>query len=162
MVAARRGVEGHVPLSALSRLAGVLFDDEGEVHFRLDFDRDALGVAYLELAAQTSLPLQCQRSLQRFEFQVALQQRLGLIRAEADEAGLPAGYEPLLVPPDGHVRALDVVEDELILALPVVPVDPDRAPAELEWPPASAAAEPHQATAHASPFAVLATLKQKT
>jgi len=121
MVAGRRIVEGRVPLSALPRLAGLLFDREGEVAFSLGFDRDALGVAYAELELATVLPLQCQRSLQRFGFPVQLHQRLGLIRKEEDEAGLPLGYEPLLVPEHGQVRALDLIEDELILVIPVNP-----------------------------------------
>jgi large subunit ribosomal protein L32 len=33
--------------------------------------------------------------------------------------------EPLLVPESGEMPAIDLVEDELILALPVVPINPD-------------------------------------
>jgi len=153
MVAGRRIVEGHLPLSALPRLAGLLFDDEGEVRFSLGFDRDALGVAYAELELETTLPLQCQRSLQRFGFPVQMRQRLGLIRKEDDEAGLPPGYEPLLVPESGEVRATELIEDELILSIPVVPVDPDSAPTA----PPQEAIEPERPNA----FAALAALKQK-
>ena len=62
--------------------------------------------------------------LKRFLQPVQLVQRLGLIREEADEAGLPEGYEPLLVPDDGMLRPAELVEDELILAVPVVPAMP--------------------------------------
>jgi len=159
MVAARRMMEGHLPLSTLPRLAGLLFDcdSEDKLRFSLGFDRDALGIAYAELDLETVLPLQCQRSLRRFGFPVELHQRLGFIRKEADEAGLPPGYEPLLVPASGEVRPVDLVEDELILAIPVVPLDPARPSQEPEWgaPPAPAeSALPH-------PFAGLAALKQK-
>ncbi len=41
MVAARRGFEGRLPLSAMPRLGAALLDSEGEVAFALDFDRDA-------------------------------------------------------------------------------------------------------------------------
>jgi len=158
MVTARRRLQGRVPLSALPRLAGLLFDLQGEVRFSLDFDRDALGVAYVELEAETLLPLQCQRSLGRFEWPVNLRQRLGLIHDEADEAGLPPGYEPRLVPENGELRAADLVEDELILAIPVVPMapgDPLDSPDWLPSPPAQESAAPH-------PFAILATLKSKS
>jgi len=153
MVAARRILDGHLPLSALPRLTSLLFDDEGEVRFSLSFDRDALKVAYVELEMETVLPLQCQRSLRRFGFPVRMRQRLGLIREEADEAGLPPGYEPVLVPEDGQLRPLDLIEDELILAIPVVPVDPDSPPA-VPLPPADEPEKPH-------PFAMLAALKPK-
>jgi len=157
MVAGRRIVEGCVPLSALPRLAGLLFEreSEGEVAFSLGFDRDALGIAYAELALETILPLQCQRSLQRFGFPVKLHQRLGLIRKEEDEAGLPPGYEPLLVPENGEVRALDLIEDELILVIPVVPVDPD----STQVAPPLTGIEPEE---RPHPFAALAALKQKS
>jgi len=153
MVAGRRIVEGRLPLSALLRLAGLLFDTDGEAQFSLGFDRDALGNAYAELELEATLPLQCQRSMQRFGFQVKLRQRLGLLRDEADEAGLPPGYEPLLVAENGEVRVTDLIEDELILAIPVVPVNPDSASVPLL--PTTAPERPH-------PFAALAALKQKT
>jgi len=158
MVAGRRILEGCLPLSAFPRLVGLLFDSDGEVRFGLEFGRDALGVAYVELTLETTLPLQCQRSLQRFGFPVVMRQRLGLIGQEADEAGLPPGYEPLLVPGNGGICAADVIEDELILAIPVVPVDPDSVPAQQESPPSS----PMAGAIKPNPFAALAALKRQS
>ena len=158
MVAARRSFEGRLPLSSMPRLRDALCDDQGDVRFVVDFDRDALQVPYVELRIEAALPLVCQRSLQRFLYPVSTVQRLGLIaqgsgREEADEAALPPGYEALLVPEDGQLRPADVVEDELILALPVVPVAPGSEALEQEWP------VPTQEAAKASPFAELARLK---
>lgn len=155
MVATRRQFEGRVALSALSRLSGSLADTEGECSFTLEFGHDALQVPFIELTLETGLPLVCQRSLERFVFPVKAVQRLGLIRDEEQEAALPPGYEPLLVPEDGMLRPLDLVEDELVLALPVVPVSPDSEPVDRTW---SASVEEQQA---ASPFAALAALKKK-
>ncbi len=155
MVAARRGFQGHLPLSALARLQGLLLDTEGEVDFALQFDSDPLlKVAYVELRIDAALPLECQRSLQRFLLPVRLVQRLGLIREEADEAALPPDYEALLVPEDGTLRPLDLVEDELVLAVPTVPVAPDSVAVERDWP------VPEEELAKASPFAGLASLKK--
>jgi uncharacterized protein len=134
MVAARRGVEGRLPLSALARLEGSLLDTEGDVRFALDFDRDQFQVPYVELRIDAELPLECQRSMERFLLPVQIVQRLGLIRDEADEAALPPGYEPLLVPDDGELRTIELVEDELILAVPVVPVKPGSEAVERDWP----------------------------
>lgn len=155
MVAARRQFEGRVPLSTLARLQGSLADAGGECAFTLEFGQDALQVPFIELRLQAGLPLVCQRSLERFVFPVDAVQRLGLIRDEADEAALPEGYEPLLVPEDGLVRPLDLVEDELVLALPVVPVAPESEPVERTW---AGTEEEQQA---ANPFAALAALKKK-
>src|SRR5688572_2132280 len=155
MVTARRGVEGRLPLSALTRLRDSLLDTEGEVRFALDFDRDELQVPYVELRIEAGLPLECQRSLERFLLPVNIVQRLGLIRDEADEAALPPGYEPLLVPEDGMLRPSELVEDELILAIPVVPMAPGTDAMERDWPAEQAEQE------RANPFAALAALKHK-
>ena len=159
MVAARREFSGRLPLSALPRLREVLVDDEGGVAYTLSFDRDALQVPYVELGIEAQLPLLCQRTLQRFVFPVSLVQRLGLLRAgddegEAAEAALPPGYEALMVDEDGAIRPADLVEDELILAVPVVPVSPGSERVERDWPVSADEA------AQASPFAALSALKK--
>ena len=156
MVAARRGVEGRLPLSALTRLGDSLVDADGEVRFSLDFAQDALRVSYVELKIDAELPLLCQRSLQRFLFPVAIVQRLGLIREEAEEAGLPEGYEPLLMPDDGMLSIVELVEDELILAVPVVPIMPGTEAMDGDWPAEDAEHE------RVNPFAALSALKNKS
>jgi uncharacterized protein len=153
-VAARRRIEGRVPLASLPRLRDGLFDPEGEVRFTLDFDRDALQLPRVALEAEAELPLQCQRSLRRFLLPVRVEQQLGLIRDEADEAALPEGYEPLLVPADGQLRPLDLVEDELILALPVVAVEPGTDALGEDWPQEAEESRPD------NPFAALSALKK--
>jgi uncharacterized protein len=159
MVAARRGFEGSLPLSSLSRLRDALCDDEGVVRYVIEFDRDALQVPYVELRIDAALPLVCQRTLQRFLQSVQVVQRLGLLPADADveaaEAGLPPDYEPLLVPEDGTVRPAELIEDELILAVPVVPVSPGSEALERDWP------VQEDEVAQANPFAALAGLKKR-
>lgn len=159
MVAARCGFEGSLSLASMTRLHDSLADTEGEARVAIEFDRDALQVPYVELRIDAELPLQCQRSLQRFLHPVSLVQRLGLIRAsgehdeEAEEAALPEGYEPLLLPEDGMLRPMELVEDELILAVPVVPVAPGTEAVQRDWH----AGADEAAVRH--PFAGLAALK---
>ena len=164
MVAARRGFEGSIPLASMVRLRDSLVDSEGEVRVAIEFDRDALRVSYVELRIDAELPLECQRSLQRFLHPVRLVQRLGLLQSsvgqsgadqdeEAGEAALPEGYEPLWLPEDGLLRPAELVEDELILAVPVVPVAPGTQALERDWSPAADEA----ASSH--PFAALSALK---
>ena len=154
MVAARRSFEGRLPLSAMTRLQGLLVDAEGDVRYTIEFDRDALQVPYVELQIDAGLPLVCQRSLQRFVLPVSITQRLGLVRDEAEESALPPGYEALLVPEDGMLRAVELGEDELGLAVPVVAVAPGSDAVEREWP------AQEEELAKASPFAALTSLKK--
>lgn len=128
MVTARRSFAGQLPIDRLKRLADLLESRSGEVDYEIDFGRDTLGVAYLALRAETSLTLLCQRTLEPFQMPVKLDTRLGLISDESEEPGLPPGYEPLLV--DGQrVDPVAVIEDELLLVVPLVPVSP-----QSEWP----------------------------
>ena len=159
MVAARRGFTGRLPLSSMPRLREALLDGEGEASFALAFDRDELRVPYVELRIDAALPLQCQRTLQRFLFPVHVVQRLGLVAAgsdeEVEEAALPPGYEALQVPEDGALRPAELVEDELILAIPVVPMAPGSEAVERDWPVQA------DEEVRANPFAVLKDLKKQ-
>ena len=162
MVAARRGFEGTLPLSAMARLRDALCDDAGVVRYTIGFDRDPLGIPYVEVQAQADLPLTCQRTMERFLQPVQVVQRLALLPADTDleaaEAGLPPGYEPLPLPADGSLRPADLVEDELILAVPVVPINPDST-----LPDAYRAeeAEEGEVEKKPNPFGVLSALKDK-
>jgi len=55
------------------------------------------------------------------------------------------------VPEGGELRAIDLVEDELILALPVVPINPDSSLPESVWP--------LEDEVKPNPFTVLSALK---
>lgn len=74
----------------------------------------------VDVAASATLPLRCQRTLERFLHSLEQRSRLGLVRDEADDVTLPEDYEPLVVS-EGQVALTDIVEDELILAVPLIP-----------------------------------------
>jgi uncharacterized protein len=152
MVQARRSFQGKLPLASFRRLRESLAAVEGDAHFDLEFGRDELGVAFLAVRVDADLPLTCQRTLEVYPQPVHIDQRLGLIGDESEEAALPPGYEPLLIA-DGTVNPADVIEDELILALPVVPLKPG---APLEWHD-----EGVEEDSEPNPFADLAKLKKK-
>lgn len=156
-VTARRGFDGKVALRSLERLSDLLAEPDGDVAFSLEFDRDSFGIPYVGLVVTAELPLLCQRTLERFLLPVRVEQRMGLIRDESEEPGLPPGYEPLLLDESGELRPLDLVEDELILAVPVVPVMPGTDAVEQEWAGGQVALEPERP----SPFAALAALKKQ-
>ncbi|MFI4954207.1 MAG: YceD family protein [Burkholderiales bacterium] len=142
-----------MPLVSMQRLRGSLAATDGEVRYAVEFGKDGLGVAYLALQVEAGLPLLCQRTLDAFVHRVSIDQRLGLIADESDEAALPPGYEPLLVA-DGEISIADVIEDELILALPVVPLKPG---VPLEWQDPT---DTQSGAAPVNPFAVLGSLKK--
>jgi uncharacterized protein len=156
MLSGRRCFDGRLPIAAFPRFAEALQRSEGEVSYALEFGSDGLGVDFLEIRAQCSPWLVCQRSLEPYQQPVELLQRLGLIRRETDEAGLPEGYEALLLPEDRHLNLRELIEDELILALPLIPAREDvELPAQYLEDPDAVEAEPKP-----NPFAALAALKK--
>jgi uncharacterized protein len=78
-----------------------------------------------------------------------------LIASEADEAALPSDYEPLLTA-DGQINLAEVIEDELILALPVVPLSPGAEDASRVWGDTD---ETQDDEAEENPFAALKKMK---
>jgi len=125
MVTARRSFEGTLSIASMPRLCEMLATPEGNVSYELDFGRDSFGISYVDVRAKASLNVICQRSLEPFLLPLVVETRLGLIKLERDEAGLSPDCEPLLVPEDGRLNPADVIEDEMLLALPLVPINPD-------------------------------------
>ncbi|MEO8672314.1 MAG: YceD family protein [Tahibacter sp.] len=141
----------------MSRLAEALATPTGEVVYELEFGKDGFGIDFIALRATTELNLICQRSLESFFLPVVLDVRLGLIAREDDEAGLPPGYEALLTS-DGQIRPADVIEDELLLAVPLIPVKPGQEESEVVWS-TGPLSEPEPV--RENPFATLDRLKNK-
>lgn len=160
MVAGRRSFEGVVPVAELPRLAAALADARGEVAYRLDFERGELAGPQLHVRLQAGLTLECQRSLEKFVFPAEVETRLGLLANEQDADALPGDCEPLLLEA-GRLSPRHVIEDELILVLPLVPIKPGSEALQGEWstpgvePPE---AERDEAVTH--PFADLRNLLQ--
>jgi len=162
-VAGQRQFRGELPIAAMPRLAESLASDQGTVRYSLEFGRDSLGVAFVALQAEGALPLICQRSLEAFDWTIALSVRLGIIDREEKESALPPGYEPLLTA-TGELHPVEIIEDELILALPSVPVKPGaEGEGEQSWtalaPGVDADEEASEIEAK-KPFAALAKLKK--
>lgn len=154
MVQGGRVFEGTVPLRQFERLQDLLASAEGAVVYRVEFGIDEFDVAFVDIHVDTGLSLVCQRTMNVFVQPCSINQRLGLLRDEREENALPEGYEPLLVT-DGQLHIKDVLEDELILALPLVPLSPG---APLEQVPVTAGSAPDDDQAP-NPFAALGQLK---
>jgi uncharacterized protein len=65
--------------------------------------------------------LVCQRCLAAYEARLESAMRLAFVDDDADADAVPEGYEAVTVAA-GRVRLAELVEDELLLSLPLVPV----------------------------------------
>ncbi|MDE2235219.1 MAG: DUF177 domain-containing protein [Gammaproteobacteria bacterium] len=108
---------GSISLGALSRLATAIAHNSGLVAVDLSarYDGDQVVV---QGAVEATLMLSCQRCFAEVELPVKSEFTLAWVRSETQAAELPESYEPLLSA-SGRVKIADLVEDELLLALPL-------------------------------------------
>lgn len=120
----RRRFAGTIPLKRMRRLAEMTESDAGEAAFEARFflDEDRRAAIDLEVAAE--LELMCQASLAPFTDTVRRRSRLGVIEEESEMALLPPDVDPVLTD-NGRLALATLVEDELILALPPAPRNPE-------------------------------------
>ena len=124
-IAAHQRFSGALPISQMPRLAEQLADREGGLAVDLEAARDASG-SWLTGEIRGELNLTCQRGLHPFGWSCALTPRLRLVASEAEEQRVLKDCDPYLVQ-DDQLPLRELVEDEVLLALPLVPRcdDPD-------------------------------------
>jgi len=116
----QRLLQGRLPLLRMPRLADSLEDDAGEIDVALKFDVDASGIAWMEGHLVGALSLCCQRCMQPLRMPIDITFKLAMIESESEIERLGEQYEPMLLD-DSLVSVVELVEDELLLALPIVP-----------------------------------------
>ena len=98
-----------------------MVEDTGVVTVVLNFDIDELGVPFVSGSIETNLALVCQRCLERYDFPIAKDFMLALIKTEKEAESLPLRFEPYLVETNPLILN-DVIEEELLLAMPQIPM----------------------------------------
>ncbi|HUG76707.1 MAG TPA: YceD family protein [Burkholderiales bacterium] len=114
--------QGVLPLSAFPRLGDALASSAGEVAYSVKGMRDERGRAGLRVKVQGTLPLRCQRCLEPIAFGVDSDSTLVLAATQAEidaEPADPSAPDRVLAGKEMALR--DLVEDELILAMPYAP-----------------------------------------
>jgi uncharacterized protein len=155
-----RELEGEIELTELSRLRPSLFSDSGTVKVKMRFDIDQTGTPFMQGMFTTTLSLTCERCMEELRYPVEINTLLGLVKHERLVSRLSEQYEPWIIDETDFVNPADVIEDELILALPLVPKhDFDCLPKDV-WQSGDEEVE-ETPEKQASPFAVLSALKSK-
>lgn len=126
-------LEGEIEIAQLPRVAEAVAEPVGRISYRVSFDRGELNMARVRVECSGELVVQCQRSLEAFALPVSVDTLLSPVRDDADAAALPEGWEPMELDADGRVRPSDLLEDELLLALPAVPKKPGLEDEPLHW-----------------------------
>ena len=117
-------VEAQVPVADFSRLLQRL-DQDGQssrVSIRVRFVRRGRGGNWTaEIELKGSLPLLCQRCLASISLPLEEKYRLSLIASAAEFDRMDAGEDAIMLDPHGQTTLADLVEDQLILLLPLAP-----------------------------------------
>jgi len=150
-----RSLSGRLPVRKCRRLAESLSGTQGEVEVSMEFGVDEQGRPRLLGSLFVEVEVLCQRCLEAMRLPLRLDLHLGLVTSDTEGADLPEEMEPLVV--SGTPMSLaDIVEDELILGLPLVPVHPPEAcSARTEYAMPAEGEEQRPE----GPFAALAALK---
>ncbi|MCS6948628.1 MAG: YceD family protein, partial [Steroidobacteraceae bacterium] len=119
LVAGRSSFELRIPLLAMVRLQDRLAAaTEESVRAQIVFVRE-LDTAVAEIVVEATVPLRCERCLRPMQWSVRSRSRLALVGDEREAARLDAGLEPVSVL-QRKVRLLDLVEEEVLLGLPLI------------------------------------------
>ncbi len=149
-------LEGEIALEEMSRLRELCRNSEGRVQVSLRFEQAAQGTRIMRGVITARLELTCQRCLKAVTQEIEIAPSLILLRAGESQATLPEEADFLEIAAPVLLSAL--VEDELVLALPIAPRHPEGecVPALSGTPgPAIETKEPVR------PFSALADLKRK-
>jgi uncharacterized protein len=155
---------GACAIAGLGRLADLLADTQGDVRWELAGESarraDGGSDAHLALSFGATLRMGCVRCLEPVAVQVDERRHYRMVVSEsiAEREDLESEDFDLLCH-DPRLDVLDLLEDEVIMALPIAPRHADcQPPAEAGAPAAAAGDDDGQERVH--PFAALASLRR--
>jgi uncharacterized protein len=143
--------EGDATLDEFPRLAESVADAPIEVHFRVAAGLDAQRRKVVSCIIEGFVFLTCQSSLEDFRHALKIAERIVLVDGEEQLPPIEeeSDAEDYLVA-DGPVDVLDLVEDAILLSLPMVPRKPGLGQVEMK-----------EEGPRDTPFAALASLKKR-
>ena len=154
-------LEGDTPLVDLKRLAEDCMGDlTGQVSWSaqgaMAADQKGKDAVWLHLEAKTTAPLTCQRCLQPVGVELLIEQDFRFVADEATALAEDDESEEDLLVLEDSFDLMALIEDELLMSLPLVPMHPsclsEQVPTSKEEAAILAEVKPN-------PFAVLASLK---
>lgn len=156
---ADRGVtlKGELPLADLERLCDPLADNLGTVQAKLVFERDERNAVVIHSDIHVDVKMVCQRCLELVALPIHSECSYVVVKEGASTQSLPKGYD-VLEQGEDPLDLLALMEDELLLALPIVPAhhpEECQPPVDLSESDSGVDEEPRS-----NPFSVLAQLKR--
>jgi uncharacterized protein len=118
---AEQQLTGNLPVVSLSRLDDVLHDREGTLRYEVRGGRDERMRPQLRLRISGRLHLQCQRCLELLDFPLDVISRLLVAREGEALEGIDDPHAPDAIEAQPELDVASLIEDEVLLALPLAP-----------------------------------------
>jgi uncharacterized protein len=146
-------LRGELPLAEMTRLRESVVASEGHAQLHWAFGVDAEQRFFIQGEVTAEVVMVCQRCLQNLRVPLRAHTRLIVLKPSQQDEDLASEWEPLFVTETPLLLRV-LVEDELLLALPIVP--------RHEVCPRHdyRAEDDDEAARKPNPFAVLAQLKK--
>lgn len=136
----RRTFQGTMPIQRMQRLLPLLapadepntgrVEDFGTARFVAGFAYDRQGLLTIALEVEADVKLICQRTLAPYVEKIRRNSHLTVIEELGEQDSVPEHYDPVLVE-HRRMALQDIVEEELLLAIPQVPRNPEIGAVEL-------------------------------
>jgi uncharacterized protein len=117
-------VDFAVPLAELAGLRSLRAGVGGSVRGHARFAREQ-GMPVADLTFSGTVSLQCQRCLRPMVQSLERVSRIALIASEGEAGRVPPEREPVLAP-GGRIAIGELLTEELLLLLPIVPLHEER------------------------------------
>ena len=156
----RSSFDGILQLQNLTRLSEQLSNNDGDVAVIIHCGNDEQGLVYIEGEAQCIVQVRCERCGD--DMTLNINSSFAYTPVKGDDSAqeeIPQRYDVIETDEHGEVNLRQLVEDELILALPLFPMhdegqcDPNKL--QMSW--GEIEPEPEKP----NPFAILQELKKK-
>lgn len=154
----RSSYDGLYFASDMQRFSSAVASLSNDIPVKVEFTKDAQGLTYFKGNISAQVRLICQRCNEEFEYAVSTAFCFSPVQGSDTQDLLPDVYEPVEVDDHGEINLFALLEDELILSLPIVALhaDEDCAVAAKDLQFGEIETDP----VRENPFAVLKELKR--
>ncbi len=127
---AREGgrLQGELAVARMPRLEDLLEEHSGIVHYVIVGAVNAQGRPVLDVRTEATLPLLCQRCLGRMDYELRRKSRFVLVEGHQDLPDV-SEEDPNIetIAADALADIPDIIEQEVVLGLPIAPMHPQGA-----------------------------------
>ena len=113
--------DGFFEVSGMKRLLDVCTPCSEQMQVNVKFDVDELGLNIISGTGSVSVALTCQRCTESLIIDLDIDFTLSPVKNDEAAEALPSYYDAIELDENGEVNLLELVEEEFLLAIPLIP-----------------------------------------